>query len=790
MKAGPLARALLAFAFLAFAPAIAPAQPTPGGPFGAEEAVRSWTLEVDSAEATLQRARLTHEELDTPRGRLVELRGRAQDMRDAAEAAAAASRKLLDVLGPAPAAGAPAELETVAVERRLLTGDISRNEGLARRADLQITRVQTMLDGIGLRRRTLLLQELLQRGDSPLDPQEWIGAANDLSARLAQRQAEWREWWNSSQRTELLPGALWRALLRATVVGAVIAGLGLYLRRRFGRAGRAVAPNYPARVLSAAADMVLFVGTPQAVVWAVYISLVNSGALSAQAAAAVYGWREALNALLIAFVGARIVLAPAAPGWRAVPLGNGSARRLARDVAAVFMILAFDAIAKPFLFGATRGFGDPDIRTVFEAILVTLAALALAMLARKGNWKPGGEISAVGGAPADTGGARVGRWFWVRTVWIAAALGALAAMPFGYARLSAFILYNLLYSAVIIAVIVLVQATMRELVRALTRRYGDEGRGELYGWWTLRLVNVGLGALAVLGVLPLWGVGWDEIGDFAWRAFFGLKVGGYTISLIHVFAAIAAFIGIRFVTRVVQRSFERTILPQTRIDPGVGNSIRAGIGYVGLLMAAVAGLGVIGLDLTNIALVAGALSVGIGFGLQNIVNNFVSGIILLVERPIKVGDWVVVGQNEGTIRRINVRATEIETFRRSTVIIPNAELLSSSVTNWTYKDRFGRVEVRIGVAWDSDVAAVEKLLLDCARSDPRILSDPAPHVLLYFGATALEFEVRGVLADASTMAFVASDLRKKILAALAAAGIAIPLPVTESRVRRPEAPAT
>ena len=135
-----------------------------------------------------------------------------------------------------------------------------------------------------------------------------------------------------------------------------------------------------------------------------------------------------------------------------------------------------------------------------------------------------------------------------------------------------------------------------------------------------------------------------------------------------------------------------------------------------------------------------------------------------------------------------MRATEIETFRRSTVIIPNAEFLSTPVINWTYSDRFGRVEARIGVAWESDIAAVERILLDCARSDPRILSDPAPHVLLSFGATALEFEVRGVLADASTMAFVASDLRKKILAALAAAGIAIPLPVTETRVRRPEVP--
>jgi small-conductance mechanosensitive channel len=409
------------------------------------------------------------------------------------------------------------------------------------------------------------------------------------------------------------------------------------------------------------------------------------------------------------------------------------------------------------------------------------------MLARQSNWKPGGEVAAIAGAPGAQA-ARATRWFWLRTAWITAVVVALLATFAGYARLASFILVNLFYSLIIIAVLLLCHVTMRELLHALARRSGDEPRGELFGWWTLRFFDLGLGALAVLGILPIWGVDWDEIGDFAWRALFGLKVGGYTVSLINLFAAIVAFVGIRFLTRIVQRAFERTILPQTRLDPGVGNSIRAGIGYIGLALAAFAALGALGLDLTNIALVAGALSVGIGFGLQNVVNNFVSGIILLVERPIKVGDWVVVGANEGTIRRINVRATEIETFRRSTVIIPNAELLSSSVINWTYKDRLGRVEVRIGVAWDADTELVEKILLDCAREDPRVLSDPAPHALLNFGASALEFELRAVLADASTMAFVASDLRKKILVRLGEAGIAIPLPVTDSRVRRPETP--
>jgi len=194
------------------------------------------------------------------------------------------------------------------------------------------------------------------------------------------------------------------------------------------------------------------------------------------------------------------------------------------------------------------------------------------------------------------------------------------------------------------------------------------------------------------------------------------------------------------------------------------------------------------LNLSNLAIIAGALSVGIGFGLQNIVNNFVSGLILLLERPVKVGDWVVVGQHEGFVTRISVRATEIETFRRASVIIPNSELLSGAVINWTHRDKYGRVDIKVGVAYGSDTGKVRDIMLACAREHGQVLSWPAAHVLFTeFGDSALQFELRVFIGDVEQRSFVASDLHFAIDDAFRKAGIEMPFPQREVSLRNVEA---
>ena len=183
-----------------------------------------------------------------------------------------------------------------------------------------------------------------------------------------------------------------------------------------------------------------------------------------------------------------------------------------------------------------------------------------------------------------------------------------------------------------------------------------------------------------------WGFSGADIRDWFKSLFFGIEVGQFRISLARILLGIVLFIALLFATRLFQRWLREKALQQTRMDPGIVNSIDTVVGYVGIALAALLAVSYAGLDITNLAIVAGALSVGIGFGLQSIVNNFVSGLILLIERPIKVGDRIVVGDQQGLVRRISVRATEIETFDRASLIVPNSELITGRVLNWTHRN--------------------------------------------------------------------------------------------------------
>ena len=326
---------------------------------------------------------------------------------------------------------------------------------------------------------------------------------------------------------------------------------------------------------------------------------------------------------------------------------------------------------------------------------------------------------------------------------VAAALAA-ASIPLlslaGFDALANYLAISLVRSVVVLGLAVIVHGVARDTITlALAGTRPPAGGGALAGggaesradggpagdgdtmlrFWLVAAADTVLALAVAVALLMSWGLAWADLGGWLADAAEGVRIGSYRFSVTDLLFAALVFAALLVATRWLQRILETRVFPQTRLDAGMRNSLKTTVGYAGLLVAVAAGISTAGIDLSNLAIIAGALSVGIGFGLQNIVNNFVSGLILLVERPVKVGDWIVVGEHQGYVQRINVRATEIRTFRRSSVIIPNSELLSSALVNWTHKDAMARVDVAVGVSYHSDVERVREILLEIAGAHPR-----------------------------------------------------------------------
>lgn len=374
----------------------------------------------------------------------------------------------------------------------------------------------------------------------------------------------------------------------------------------------------------------------------------------------------------------------------------------------------------------------------------------------------------------------------------------------GYRNLSTYILGGMLGTLAVFSFTLFIYHLLKDLCDGL-----DEGRlnweknfRQLLGlkkgsivpgliWLRLVIFTVLWGGFAIL-VLNIWRL------DDPWVAIIftslteGFQIGSLTVTPKLLVSGLFALIVLISFTRYAKKHFLPNVLKHTRLDRGAKEAVTSLFGYAGVAIAILVALSITGVKMQNIALIAGALSVGIGFGLQNIVNNFISGLILLFERPIRRGDWIITGETEGYVKSINIRSTQIQTFDQADVIVPNSELITAKVTNWMLRNAHGRITVKVGVGYNSDVEKVSRMLIDIAHNHPMVMQDEtqqvsAPKVLFReFGDSSLNFELRCFIYDIDQRLNVVSELNYAIIKAFREENIEIPFPQRVVTMYNPE----
>jgi small-conductance mechanosensitive channel len=746
------------------------------------DSLKLWTNQIKALEQAIADGATTDEELraipeflETLREAILEQKGKLkpklQDMRER-----------LAKLGPAPEKEGPKESPEIAAQRERLEANVATIDGKLKQADILFVRADQLIDAANDKRRERFTESLFRPVPnfySSVLPAAFERVPLQLK-RLFDIGAEWisRAWDK---------GIVVFLLIFLVPVGAAVAGQS-FVRNMAGRVDAKQRANKPAEPTVQQCGVWALRKTVRSALplWLgllVFYLIVSAAGLADPTingfllrALLATGWAIFLIALITHS------LLPEESGWKIIPATDAVAWRVAGLLWAITAVwwadlilnLTDTAVFTPYHVSVLRS-------AVFAALYgVLLAAILLAIQSGKGMRK-----------------AALSGWRgWLFTFVGVQAGVILLAMLLGYESFARFLGMHAVSTAGVLWIMYLLHLAAESIssVSVISGRTIDDDRDEeedmgAPSLLTIRIIvslllDIAIIAIGVTVLLLLWRFDWVEVKGWIQAAFFGFQFGNLHLSLQSVLIALGVFAFGLALTRFVQRWLTGRVFAGRHSESGLHESVRIGIGYLGFVLAALAGISYLGVDFSNLAIVAGALSVGIGFGLQSIFNNFVSGLIILVERPIKIGDYIQVGGLEGTVKKISVRSTEIETIYRQSVIIPNANLITDPVTNWMHLDRSCRLDIAVGVDYGTDVELLRTTLLGVAQHHRGVLKSPPPVVhFAGFGDSALDFELRVFLRDVGERIRSSSDLRFAILTALRDAGIVIPFPQRDLHIK-------
>lgn len=712
-----------------------------------------WERQAVLAEDEIGHRNTETERLEEIRSHLAQWRAALLGAQSANSARIATLSEQLGALGTAPAEG-ESEAEEISKRRQELAQQLVKLQSPGIAAEEAYRRADGLIREIDRTLRERQADQLLQLWPSPVNPANWPEAAIGLSDTLLRLWDEGAEAWaDKDARAELLDN-----LPLILVLLAVALALVVYVRRwveRFAerlQAGASVRGRNVWSLLASTGQIIL----PTLGIVALATALVVSGMPG----------EIGLNIAATLPVAGFVLFAAAWLGARAFPkvqednamLPLPPERRAEGRFLSVLMGLVLGAEMFRSAAMDPQAYSDATTAVMSFPILLTGGLILMRTGRMLGKSRNVDEKSYV---------LRLVLLF-ARGLVIIGALGPVLAI-FGYVQAATALIYPAILSLALLTLLFIVQRLIGDIWVLIVKT--DEKAGDTLG-------PVLIGFVMTLASLPVfalvWGARFSDLTELWTRFTEGFQMGETRISPSNFMVFAVVFVLGYLLTRLFQGALRSTILPKTSMDQGGQTALVAGVGYVGIFLAALIAINAAGIDLSGLAIVAGALSVGIGFGLQTIVSNFVSGIILLIERPVSEGDWIEVAGVQGRVRAISVRSTRIETFDRNDVIVPNADLITGRVTNWTRFNLSGRIIVPVAVAMGSDTRQVERILKEIAEAQPLAILKPPP-LVVFMGYTTnqLTFEVRIILRDVNFSVQVRSDLYHAIMERFVAEGIQI-----------------
>ena len=719
----------------------------------------AWERLAERAEKAAANRNIGSEALEAIRRQMVDWRSALLGEQNANAARIATLRAQIAALGPPPAEGVP-EVEEIAQRRAVLAEQLVTLQAPGLAAEEAYRRADGLIAEIDRVVRERQADQLLKLWPAPINPANWAEAViglTDTGVRIWEETAE--KWADTKARTAFGDNVPFILLLLALAVGLLVygrswvQGLSSRLQDRASLRGRKIL------ALFASLGEIAF---PLVGILCVLLALSLTEMQGEVGARLVDAAGDlALYVILAAWLAGQVF----PRGLSGGPFGLPSERRAEARYNSVLMavLLGLDGMrfaamdAQSYSEGTTSVVSFP-LLAVSGLLLFRMGQLLHRHLLRE---RREGEASSYGMQLIG---------FLGRGAMLVGMAGPVLG-AIGYIPAASALIYPAMLSLFVVGLLLVLQELVSDIYGGITRSDGDPAEALVPV-----LANFALALLSLPVFALIWGARPSDLTELWTRFREGFALGDTRISPTNFLIFATVFALGYLLTRLFQGGLRNSILPRTSLDQGGQKAILSGVGYIGIFLAAVAAINAAGINLAGLAIVAGALSVGIGFGLQTVVSNFVSGIILLIERPVSEGDWIEVGTTQGIVKSISVRSTRIQTFDRSDVIVPNSDLISGRVTNWTRFNLTGRVIVPISVPLSADSRKVEALLREIAEAQPLAILQPPPIVALVgFGAETMNFEIRLILRDVNFQLQVRSEVNHQIAARFAAEGI-LPMP--------------